>query len=167
MIIMDNNLLEIGKIVNTHALRGAVKMVVWADSTDVIGSLHRLYDADGTCYEIKSVSYQKDNALVKFSGIDTIEQAEKLKGKILYVSRDEFDLPEGTYFIADLIGLSVYDGDTCYGKIDNVFPAGGCDVYDIKGEKQLLFPALKENILQVDLDNKIIRVKIPEGLLDL
>lgn len=164
---MNNNLLEIGKIVNTHALKGAVKMVVWADSTDVIGGLKRLYDDNGTCYEIKSVSYQKDNAIVKFSGVDSIEQAEKLRNKILYVSRDEFDLPEGTYFIADLIGLTVYDGDICYGKIDNVFPAGGCDVYDIRGEKQILFPALKENILQVDLENKIMRVKTPEGLLDL
>lgn len=164
---MNNNLLEIGKIVNTHALRGAVKMVVWADSTDVIGGLKRLYDGDGVCYEIRSVSYQKDNAIVKFAGIDSIVEAEKLKNKILYVSRDEFDLPEGTYFIADLIGLSVYDGDVCYGKIDNVFPAGGCDVYDIKGEKQILFPALKENILQVDLKNKVMRVKTPEGLLDL
>ncbi len=164
---MDNNFLEIGKIVNTHALRGAVKMVVWADSVDVVGGLKRLYGEDGTCYEIKSVSYQKDNAIVKFAGIDSIEEAEKLKGKILLVSRDEFDLPEGVYFIADLIGLSVYEGDTLYGRIDDVFPAGGCDVYSIKGEKELLFPAIKENILQVDLENKIMKVKIPEGLLDL
>lgn len=164
---MDNNFLEIGKIVNTHALRGAVKMVVWADSTDVVGGLKRLYDEDGTCYEIKSVSYQKDNAIVKFKSIESIEEAEKLKGKILLVSRDEFDLPDGVYFVADLIGLSVYEGDTLYGKIDDVFPAGGCDVYSIKGEKEILFPALKENILEVDLENKIMKVKIPEGLLDL
>ena len=164
---MNNDFLEIGKIVNTHALKGAVKMVVWADSTDVIGGLKRFYDSEGICYEIKAVSYQKDNAIVKFKGIDSIEQAEKLKNKILYVSRDEFDLPEGVYFIADLIGLSVYEGDTLYGKIDDVFPAGGCDVYSIKGEKEILFPALKENILLVDLENKIMKVKIPEGLLDL
>lgn len=163
---MNNDFLEIGKIVNTHALKGAVKMVVWADSTDVVGDLKCLYDESGTCYEIKSVTYQKDNAIVKFKGIDSIEEAEKLKGKILLVSRDEFDLPEGVYFIADLIGLSVYEGDELLGKIDDVFPAGGCDVYSIKGEKEILFPALKENILQVDLKNKIMKVKIPEGLLD-
>lgn len=163
----NNNFLEIGKVVNTHALRGAVKMVVWADSTDVVGGLKRLYDNDGNCYDIKSVSYQKDNAIVKFAGIDSIEQAEKLKGKILLVSRDEFDLPEGVYFIADLIGLSVYEKDTLYGKIDNVFPAGGCDVYSIKGEKEILFPALKENILEIDFQNKVMKVKFPEGLLDL
>ena len=164
---MNNNFLEIGKIVNTHALHGAVKMVVWADSTDVIGSLKHLYDKDNNCYKIKSVSYQKENAIVKFSGIDTIEDAQKLKGEILYVSRDQFELPDGVYFIADLIGLSVYEGDVLYGKIDDVFTAGGCDVYSIKGEKNILFPALKENILNIDFENKIMKVKIPEGLLDL
>ncbi len=163
---MDNNFLEIGKIVNTHALRGAVKMIVWADSTDVIGDLKCLYDESGTCYEIKSVSYQKDNAIVKFKGIETIEEAEKLRGRILYVSRDEFDLPEGVYFIADLIGLSVYENDVLLGKIDDIFPAGGCDVYSIKGKTEILFPALKENILDVDLENKTMKVKLPEGLLD-
>ena len=164
---MDNNFLEIGKIVNTHALRGAVKMVVWADSTEVIGDIKNLYDKNNNCYEIKSVSYQKQNAIVKLSGIDSIEQAEKLKGKIMYVSRDEFNLPDGVYFIADLIGLSVYENDNLLGKIDDVFPAGGCDVYSIKGEKEILFPALKENILNIDFENKIMKVKIPEGLLDL
>ena len=164
---MDNNFLEIGKIVNTHALRGAVKMVVWADSTEVIGDIKNLYDKNNNCYEIKSVSYQKQNAIVKLSGIDSIEQAEKLKGKIMYVSRDEFNLPDGVYFIADLIGLSVYENDTLLGKIDDVFPAGGCDVYSIKGDKEILFPALKENILNIDFENKIMKVKIPEGLLDL
>ena len=164
---MDNNFLEIGKIVNTHALRGAVKMVVWADSTEVIGDIKNLYDKNNNCYEIKSVSYQKQNAIVKLSGIDSIEQAEKLKGKIMDVSRDEFNLPDGVYFIADLIGLSVYENDNLLGKIDDVFPAGGCDVYSIKGEKEILFPALKENILNIDFENKIMKVKIPEGLLDL
>lgn len=164
---MDNNFLEIGKIVNTHALRGAVKMVVWADSTEVIGDIKNLYDKNNNCYEIKSVSYQKQNAIVKLSGIDSIEQAEKLKGKIMYVSRDEFNLPDGVYFIADLIGLSVYENDNLLGKIDDVFPAGGCDVYAIKSDKEILFPALKENILNIDFENKIMKVKIPEGLLDL
>lgn len=163
---MDNNFLEIGKIVNTHALRGAVKMVVWADSPQVLDSLETLYLEDGTCFKIKSVSYQKENAIVKFNEIDSIEQAEKLKGSILYVSRDAFDLPEGVYFVADLLGLSVYENDTFLGKIDDVFPAGGCDVYSIKGERQILFPALKENILNIDFDAKTMNVKIPEGLLD-
>jgi len=164
---MNNNFLEIGKIVNTHALKGAVKMVVWADSLNVLDDLDCLYLDEKTPLEIKSVSYQKDNAIVKFAQFDSIEQAEKLKGKILYVSRDAFSLPEGVYFIADLIGLSVYEGDTLLGKIDDVFPAGGCDVYSIKGDKNILFPALKENIIKVDLENKTINVKIPEGLLDL
>ena len=163
---MDNNFLEIGKIVNTHALRGAVKMIVWADSTQVLDDLDYLYLNDGTCLQIKSVSYQKESAIVKFKGIDSIEQAERLKGNILYVSRDAFDLPEGVYFIADLIGLSVYEGDMLLGKIDDVFPAGGCDVYSIKGEKDILFPALKENIVNIDFDSKTMNVKIPEGLLD-
>lgn len=163
---MDNNFLEIGKIVNTHALRGAVKMLVWADSTDVLDELDCLYLNDGTKLEIKSVSYQKENAIVKFKGIESIEDAQKYKGQILYVCRDAFSLPEGVYFIADLIGMSVFENDTLLGKIDDVFPAGGCDVYSIKGKSEILFPALKENIIDVNLETKTMKVKIPEGLLD-
>ncbi|MBE7012519.1 MAG: 16S rRNA processing protein RimM [Ruminococcaceae bacterium] len=166
MIKMNNDFLEIGKIVNTHALRGAMKMVVWADSTDVLDTLDCLYDENGTCYEIKSVSYPKDNAIIKLSGIDSIEQAEMFKGKILYVKRDAFNLPEGVYFVADLIGSKVYEDDRLLGKIDDVFPAGGCDVYSIKGDSHILFPALKENVVSVDIQNKVIKVRIPEGLLD-
>lgn len=163
---MNNDFLEIGKIVNTHALRGAMKMVVWADSVEVVGDLDALYADDGTRYNIKSVSFSKDTAIIKFEGIDSIEQAEALKGQILYVPRDAFDLPEGVYFVADLIGCSVYENDTLLGKIDDVFPAGGCDVYSIKGDTDILFPALKENVVSVDIENKIIKVIIPEGLLD-
>ncbi len=163
---MNNDFLEIGKIVNTHALRGAMKMVVWADSIEVIGELDSIYGSDGTRYDIKSVSYNKDTAIIKLHGIDSIEQAEKLKGQILFVPRDAFDLPEGVYFVADLIGCDVYENDTLLGKIDDVFPAGGCDVYSIKGDTEILFPALKENVVSVDTDNKIIKVIIPEGLLD-
>lgn len=163
---MNNDFLEIGKIVNTHALRGAMKMVVWADSVEVVGELDSLYTDDGSKYAIKSVSYNKDTAIIKLEGIDSIEQAEKLKGRILYVPRDAFDLPEGVYFVADLIGCDVYENDTLLGKIDDVFPAGGCDVYSIKGNTPILFPALKENIVSVDIENKTIKVIIPEGLLD-
>ena len=163
---MDNNFLEIGKIVNTHALRGAVKMIVWADSIDVLDELDCLYLSNGEPLEIKSVSYQKENAIVKFKGIESIEDALKYKGQILYVRRDAFSLPEGVYFIADLIGMSVYEDERLLGKIDDVFPAGGCDVYSIKGESDILFPALKENIIDVNLETKTMKVKIPEGLLD-
>ena len=118
-------------------------------------------------FEIEKVRYQKDIVLLKLKTIDTIEQAEKLKGLSIFIKREDAPkLPEGSYFIADLIGLEVYENDTLIGVLKDIFTAGAADVYVIqrKGMDDLLLPALESVILETDIENKKIKVAIPDGL---
>ena len=161
---------EIGHIDNTHALRGEMKVRSYSSSPKRFEELKSvLVDVRGNYeeYEIESVRYQKDIVLLKLKGIDSIEQAEKLKGFSIYIKRENAQkLNDGEYYIADLLGSEVYEEDTLLGTLEDIFSAGAADVYVIKrkGKDDLLLPALKSVILETDVANKKIRVKIPEGL---
>ena len=105
---------------------------------------------------------------VENAGINEFEEIrEKLRDLIAYCSESQLDeLPEDTYYIADLIGCEVYENDNLLGKVTDVFSAGGADLYEIKGKTNPIYlPAIKENVLSVDIKNKIIKVKLPEGLI--
>ena len=161
---------EIGHIDNTHALKGEMKVRNYSNNQKRFEELKSiLVDVKGTYeeYEIESVRYQKDIVLLKLKGIDSIEQAEKLKGFSIYIKRENAQkLNDGEYYIADLLGSEVYEGDTYLGVLDNIFTAGAADVYVIKrkGKDDLLLPALKSVILETDVENKKIKVAIPKGL---
>lgn len=165
---MEQLYLEIGKIVNTHGLRGDVKVVPWADYPEIFEEINFLYTKDEQRFLIKNVKYQKENVILKLEGINSIEEAERFKNTTLYARRDTMpDLEADTYFVADLINLSVFDqNDNLVGKISEVFTAGGADVYTIKreGKKDLLVPAIKENIIKIDIPNGVVKINIPEGL---
>ena len=120
-------------------------------------------------FEIENVKYQKTQVLLKLKGIDSIEEAEKYKNDYLKIHRkDAKPLPEGTYFIADLIGLKVYtDSGELLGKVDDIFPTGSNDVYVVKDEsgKQILLPGIGEVIKDINLDEGKIIVTIIKGLI--
>lgn len=164
--------LEVGKIINTHGLRGEVKVVTWTDSPEVFEGLKNVVAKVGKNQidlVIKNVKYQKNNIIVKFDSIDAIEDAEKLKNAVLLASRDELgELPEGVYYIADLVGCEVFDEDGKIGVLCDVFTAGASDVYDIKrdGKKNLLVPIIDGVLKNVDIGAGRIDIKIPEGLED-
>lgn len=168
------DLLEVGKIVNTHGLRGEVKIVPWTDSPDVFEDLKYVIvksrEGDITL-NIKGIKYQKNNIIVKFSELNTIEEAEGLKNSVVYAHRNMLgELPEGVYYIADLIGLEVFDENgQSVGIISDVFSTGANDVYEVKrtGQKNLLLPVIDEVILKVDIPNKKVIVHIMEGLDDI
>lgn len=166
---MEQLYLEIGKIVNTRGLKGEVKVVPWADYPEIFEEISFVYGKDEKRYLIENVKYQKNNVILKLEGVDTIEIAEKLKNTVLYVRKDTFgDMDEGTFFVADLIGLDVFDeNDTFLGKLSDVFTAGGADVYTVKneGEKDLLLPALKSVVNEINLEEGFIKVTVPDGLL--
>lgn len=166
---MEQLYLEIGKIVNTRGLKGEVKVVPWADYPEVFEEISFVYGNDEKRYLIENVKYQKNNVILKLEGVDTIESAEKLKNTVLYVRKDTFgDMDEGTFFVADLIGLDVFDeNDTFLGKLSDVFTAGGADVYTVKkeGGKDLLLPALKSVVNEINLDEGFVKVTVPDGLL--
>ena len=168
------DLLEVGKIINTHGLKGEVKIATWTDSPDVFEDLEYVIiksKKGDITLNIKGVKYQKNNIIVKFRELERIEDAEPLKNSVLYVPREMLgELPEGVYYIADLIGLEVFDDEGHkIGVIADVFSTGANDIYDIKreGQKNLLLPVIDDVVLDVDIEGGKVTVHIMEGLLDL
>lgn len=164
--------LEIGQIVNTFGIKGMVKVKPFTDDITRFDNLEKLYVVANKIkkqYEIEEVKYHKDMVLIKFKGIDRVEDAELLKGYYLKVNRkDEPELEEGTYYIVDLIGLAVYsDEGDLLGKVEDIFNNGSCDIYAIKDElgKQLLLPAISDVIKEINLEEKKIVVHILKGLI--
>ena len=161
-------MLQAGKICNTHGVKGFIKVIPWTDFPEVFENFSCVY-VDGKEYEVQQVSYKKASVLLKLSGVDTVSDAEKLKDKTLYCIKNELgDLPQDTYFVADLLGCFVYEKDECLGKLKDIISTGSADVYEIEDEsrKCIYLPAIKENILKIDILEKRIDVSIPEGLLE-
>ncbi len=167
------DLLEVGKIVNTHGLKGEVKVVTWTDTPDVFEDLDYVLIKSrrgDITLNISGIKYQKNNIIVKFKELQKIEDAEPLKNSVLLAPREMLgELPEGVYYITDLLGLPVYDEeDNLLGKVTDVFPTGANDVYAVsrEGKKDLLLPVIDDVILKVDLAEKRITARIMEGLED-
>ncbi len=162
---MKKQYLETGKIVNVHGLKGEVKVYPWCDSPEVLCQFDVLYTNKGTVpMEVQSSRIQKNMVLIKFKGIDTIEQAEELKNKVLYIDREDVELEEGTYFIQDLIGLQVFDADTneYYGVLSDVLETGANDVYTIKNEelhKEFLIPAIPNVVVSTDIKGNRMTIR--------
>ena len=167
-------LLEVGKIVNTHGLRGEIKAVPWTDYPEVFEDIEYVYVKRGEEekeLKINNVRYQKSNLILKIDGIDDIDEAQKYKNLIMYAPREMLGpLPEGVHYIADLIGLEVVTDDgRSVGTIEDVFNTGSNDIYDIKreGKKNMLLPVIDEVVLDVDTDAKKVTVHMIDGLEDL
>ena len=165
------DLLEVGKIINTHGLRGEVKVSPWTDTPDVFEDLETVYLKNNDALTISSVKYQKNNLIVKFKELGDINEAEKLKNQVLFAERSALgELPEGVYYIADLIGLSVRkETGEEIGKIKDVLQTGANDIYVVArgGAKDLLVPVIPEVVLSVDVDGGEVTVSLPDGLEDL
>ena len=158
------DLLEVGKIVNTHGLRGEVKVVPWTDYPEVFADIDFVYVK-------KKSEYQKNNLIVRFSQITDINMAEKYKNQVIYAEREILgELPEGVYYIADLIGLDIVteDGEKI-GTVSDVFNTGSNDIYEVKreGKKNLLLPVIDDVVLNIDVDSGKITVRMMDGLEDL
>lgn len=163
-------LIEIGEVVNTHGVRGEIKLNPWTDSLDAMTDIVTFYLKDGenaVALYADSVRIHKNCAIIKFENVDDMKTAETFRGRILYVKKEE-NLPEGRYYIADLIGLSVVTEDGVLGTISDVLQTGANDVYEVKrkGEKPAYLPAIKEVIKEVNIAEGIMKVIIPDGLLD-
>lgn len=163
---------EIGQISNTHGLKGELKVRPYTENAKRFEKIKKVLikkQDNFEEYEIQSVRYQKDIVLLKLKGIDDIETAEKLKTQSLIIPREDAkNLEKNEFFIADLIGCSVYENDEKIGELADVFTAGAADVYVIKrvGKKDLLLPALESIIKNIDVENKKIDVDVPRGLDD-
>ena len=164
--------LEIGQIVNTFGIKGMVKVKPFTDDIRRFDELKIVYvekNNNQIEYEIEEVKYHKDMVLIKFKGIDKVEQAEMLRNSYLTVSRDSVEkLEEGRYYIVDLLGLEVYtDEQILLGTLEDIFNTGSNDIYVVKDKqgKQILLPAIQDVIKQIDIENKKIIVHLLPGLI--
>ena len=160
---MTQNLLPTGQIVNTHGLRGHVKVMPWADDPSDLLDFDRFF-IDGKEYEVQSSVQQKSMILLKLKGVDSIDDAAKLRNKEISICRDDVELEEGVVFIADLIGLPVLADGVEIGKITEVLTLPGNDVYVVKGEHEYMIPAVKEYVEPLDVAEGCVRVTLIEGM---
>jgi len=162
--------LEIGKIVGTHGVRGELRAECWCDSPQFFAGFKKLYFDEGK-EKIDVVSRPHKNiALVKIKGVDTVEQADLLRGRVLYVNRKDIKLPKGTNFIQDIIGLEVVDVDTdeVYGKVTEVIKTGANDVYEVKAQngKAYYVPVIKDVVIETSPKNGKVLIKPMKGIFD-
>jgi 16S rRNA processing protein RimM len=157
--------LEAGKIVNTHGVRGEVKIQPWANTPDFLTGFKRFF-IDGKPVAVKSSRVHKDCVITAFEDVEGIDGALKLKNKVVYIDRSDVSLEEGEHFVSDLIGLTAEEADTgtLLGKITEVISLPSNDVYVISGGREILVPAVPEFVKEVNLETGIVRLKLIEGM---
>ena len=166
------DLLQVGVITSTHGVRGEVKVYPTTDDVMRFKKLKEVVLDTGKelkTLEVQGVKFFKNMVILKFKGIDTLNDVEQYKTKSLYVTRkNAVKLKKDEYFIADLIGLSVCsDDESLRGELKDVIETGANDVYVIELEdgRELLLPAIKECVLSVDIEEGMMKIHVLDGLL--
>ena len=163
---MKHRYLEAGKIVNTHGIAGEVKIMLWADDPDFLLNFKTLY-LDGKPIHIRSARVHKNAVLMKLDGVDDINEAMRLKNKVVSIDREDATLEEGSFFLADLYGLEVRDADSgeVLGTISDVLTPPANNVYIVKGTKrEYMIPAVSEFIVETNVDEGYLLVHLIEGM---
>ena len=158
---MKLQFIEAGEIVTTHGVKGEVKVLPWVDAPDVLCEFDRCR-IDGVEYTIEACRVQKTCNLVKLSGVDTMEAAQAMRGKVMELYREDID--DDVIFAAELIGMQVLCEGAELGKIVDVLDYPGNSVYVVKGKYEYMIPAVKEFILSTDMDANVMQVKVIEGM---
>lgn len=164
------DLLQVGVISSTHGIKGEVKVFPTTDDAARFKKLKEVLLDTGKeklSMEIEGVKFFKQFVILKFKGIENINDVEKYKGKGLYVTRDHaVKLSKGEYFVADILGMQVVTDDgEVLGTLKDVMETGANDVYVVDApEGELLLPAIKQCIRQVDIEGRKMTVHMMEGL---
>lgn len=162
--------LRVGQIVNTHGIKGALKVLPLTDYAERFEELEWVYiEGLKEKYYLDKIQYQKNTVILTFKGFHDINQVECFKGKYLFIdSSQRRELPEDTYYIADLIGLEVFTVEGVYlGRIKEILQAGSNEVYVIGNQdKEVLIPAVKEFVPEIDLKAGKIIVDPIEGMIE-
>ena len=153
--------IEAGEIVNTHGVRGEVKVLCWLDDPEMLCEFDRCR-ISGKEYTMDQVRVQKTCNLVKLSGVDTMEAAQAMRGKVIELYREDID--DEVIFAAELIGMEVYAEDKLIGKIKEVLDYPGNSVYVVRGEYEYMIPAVNQFILLTDMEANRMEVKLIEGM---
>lgn len=163
--------LEIGKIVSVFGIKGEVKVQPWCDSPEFLCEFDTLYYKSGTPVIVVRSRVQKNIVVMKIEGVDTVEEAQKLRNRVLYMDREDVELEEGAYFVQDLISMKVVDADSGeeYGVITDVTETGANDVYHVRSSegKMYYIPAIPDVIKETDIENGVMKINPLEGLMDL
>ena len=152
---------EAGEIVTTHGVKGEVKVLPWLDSPEDLCDFERCR-IGGVEYIMESCRVQKTCNLVKLSGVDTMEDAQAMRGKIIELYREDID--DGVIFAAELIGMDVFCDGAQIGVIRDVLDYPGNSVYVVKGDYEYMIPAVKQFILSTDMENNRMQVTLIEGM---
>lgn len=168
---MPKQFLEAGKIVGTHGVRGDLKVQSWCDSPEVLCDFDTLYLDERTPVTVEKAQVHKNVVLMHLKGVDTVEAAEALRGRVLHLDREDVELPEDLVFIRDILGFTVHDRRTGsdIGKLRDVLTTNPAhDMYEIKtGEGRLVYvPAAKPFLQEIDMQAGIIYIESIEGLLE-
>ena len=165
--------LELGKIVGTHGVRGEMKMDLWCDGPEFVKQFRTVYlDQNGEQpLELLSSRAHKNQVLLTIRGFDTIEKAETLRNRVLFIRRDDAKIKEGAYFIAELIGCSVLDADDrekTYGSIADVYNTGANDIWviDTPEHKEVHIPVIPDVVISVDVVKEVALIRPLKGLFE-
>ena len=153
--------IEAGEIVTTHGVRGEVKVLTWLDDPEMLCEFDRCR-IDGKEVAMQQVRVQKTCNLVKLEGVDTMEAAQALRGKVIELYREDID--DEVIFAAELIGMEVSCEGSIIGKLTEVLDYPGNQVYVVKGTREYMIPAVSAFILDTDMENNLMQVRLIEGM---
>lgn len=160
--------LEVGKVTNIHGLMGEVRVQPWADSPEFLCRFKTLYvDEAHFPMQVQRARVHKNMVIIKFDGPTDVPSAMSLRGATLYIDRADANLPEGTFFLADIYGLEARDADTgeVLGTVADVLTLPANNVYVIRGgPRELMIPAVPQFIEETNIEGGYLRVKMMEGL---
>ena len=158
---MKLQFIEAGEIVTTHGVRGEVKVLPWLDSVEDLCDFDRCR-IDGKDYEIEACRVQKTCNLVKLSGVDTMEDAQKMRGKTIELYREDID--DDIIFAAELMGVEVFCEGASIGTVADVLDYPGNKVYVVRGEHEYMIPAVSAFVLDTDMAANRMEVRLIEGM---
>ena len=158
---MKLQFLEAGQIVTTHGVRGEMKVLPWADGPEFLMDFSRVL-IDNVEYKVVTCRIQKSCNLIKLAGVDTVEQAQALRDKVIQIYRE--DAPDDLIFAAELMGMEVYCQENHIGVITDVLDYPGNKVYVVEGAHSYMIPAVKQFILSTDLEKNVMHVHLIEGM---
>ena len=168
---MVKRYLEAGRVVRPHGVRGELVVEPWADSAEFLRRVPRLWwDQGQTDAGLAASRVHKDRLLVTLRGVDSVEKADALRGRVLYLDREDVALPPGTFFLQDLVGLRAVDGRDGreYGVLEEVLSTPANDVYRVvdKAGREYLFPAVKHMIQRIAPEEGVIELLPIPGIFD-
>ena len=167
---MKKRFLEIGQIVNTHGLKGEVKVMPWCDSPEFLCAFKKLYLKNGDPVDVVNARVQKNMVIMKIKGIDSIEQADTKRLTVLYMDRNDVTLDDDVFFQQDILNCTVVDADSGrqYGKITDIIETGANDVYQITDNdgKNYLIPVIDDVVISTDIDSEVVTIRPLKGIFD-